>query len=216
MKIVHASISENNNAGWDGKASPGDQTGKEVCTREWYNGMWNVVLRYSDKDISARAAEIAVKLADSNLVGYDQSNRNNLYLTLQGYDWDVDKYLKSHVKTECDCSSFVYACYACVLPHIRSKSNAPVTANMKERYLFYGFHALYESKYLMEDTYLQSGDILVKTGKHTVMICGDDGGVDPFEIIARDVIKGKYGSGEERKEKIYRAVQDKVNDLIRA
>lgn len=31
--IAHASISENRNTGWDGKAKAGDQTGREVYTR---------------------------------------------------------------------------------------------------------------------------------------------------------------------------------------
>lgn len=219
MKIVHASISENNNAGWDGKASPGDQTGKEVFVREWYNAMWNCVLRYSDPEIGRQAAEIAVKLANSNLVGYDQSGRNNLYQTLMGYDWNVDLYLKSGVKTECDCSSFIYACYACVLPHIRSNYNAPVTSNMKERYIFYGFSVFYDTRMLMGEEPLLKGDILLKIGSHTAMIC--DGTrkyiqqEDAITQIARDVIKGVYGTGhDQRRDLIYEAVRKKVNELL--
>lgn len=219
MKIVHASISENGNAGWDGKASPGDQTGKEVFVREWYNNMWNAVLRYSDPEIGRQAADIAVKLAESDIVGYDQSGRNNLYQTLKGYDFNVDRYIKSGVKTECDCSSFVYACYACVLPHIRSNYNAPVTSNMKERYLFYGFSVFYDSRMLLGEEPLLTGDILLKTGSHTAMIC--DGTKkyvpqdDALTQIARDVIAGKYGNAKERKERIYKAVQDRVNALLK-
>ena len=36
-----------------------------------------------------------------------------------------------------------------------------------------------------------------------------------IERMARDVINGKYGNGQERKEKIYQAVQSKVNELCR-
>lgn len=218
MKIVHASISENNDTGWNGKAKAGDQTGREVCVREWYNGMWNFVLRHSDANAAAKATEIAVKLAASNLVGYDQSKRNNLYYTLKGYDWDVDRYIRSGVKTSCDCSSFIYACYACVMPQIRSTQNAPVTANMKERYLFYGFHAFFESKYLLGEVPLRVGDILVKSGSHTVMVCESNPqtyDADALTIIARDVIRGVYGDGDERKENIYNAVQTRVNELLK-
>ena len=42
VKIGHASIDENGN-GRGGKA--GDQTGREVCTRDWYNKPWNKVMR---------------------------------------------------------------------------------------------------------------------------------------------------------------------------
>lgn len=218
--IVHASISENGNAGWDGKASPGDQTGKEVFKRDWYNGMWNVCLRYTDTKIGMKAAQIAEKLAASNLVGYDQSNRNNLYQTLKGYDFNVERYLKSGVKTECDCSSFIYAIYACLLPHIRSNNNAPVTSNMKERYLYYGFSAFYGSDYLLSPDKLLPGDILVKTGSHTVLVneClhnPSSGGVDAITCIALDVIKGVYGTGhEQRRDLIYEAVRKRVNELL--
>ena len=37
---------------------------------------------------------------------------------------------------------------------------------------------------------------------------------EALTVIADAVIVGKFGSGEERKEKIYRAVQDKVNELL--
>lgn len=36
---------------------------------------------------------------------------------------------------------------------------------------------------------------------------------DYLTLFAKDVMAGKYGNGEERKEKIYRAVQDRVNEL---
>ena len=87
MNLVHASISENNNAGWDGNAKAGDQTGKEVCVRSWYEKPWNIMLRYPDKSISQKASATAVKLARSNLVGYDQSERNTLYKALKKYNF---------------------------------------------------------------------------------------------------------------------------------
>ena len=81
--LVHASISENGNAGWDGKAKTGDQTGREVCTRSFYKKPWNVMLRYKDSSVASKASKIAIKLAKSNLVGYDQSERNTLYKALK-------------------------------------------------------------------------------------------------------------------------------------
>ena len=59
VKIGHASIDEN------GKASggaAGDQTGKEVVTRNWYSKPWNVMLRPKSAtvaELSARACEDA-------------------------------------------------------------------------------------------------------------------------------------------------------------
>lgn len=45
-QLVHASINEK------GKivgGKPGDQTGKEICVRSYYNHPWNSILRYIDK-----------------------------------------------------------------------------------------------------------------------------------------------------------------------
>ena len=173
MKIVHSAISENGNAGWDGKAKAGDQTGGEVCVRDWYKKPWNIMLRYRDKEIARRVSEIAVKLANSNLVGYDQSQRNTLYQALKKYNWDVDKYIESGEKTECDCSSFIYACWCCVLPLMRGEKNAPVTAEMRDFYKASGFTCYKADKYISGTDYLRAGDILVKEGSHTAMAIDD-------------------------------------------
>lgn len=169
VTICHASISENGNAGWDGRAAAGDQTGREVCTRSWYNKPWDIMLRYPDANIAKKAATAAKKLANSNLVGYDQSQRNTLYQQLKKNNFDVDAYIRSGVKTETDCSAFVYACYACYIPKMRSDSNAPVTSTMRSQYQKWGFTLYTASKYISQDSYLQIGDILDKESVHTAM-----------------------------------------------
>ena len=78
--IVHSSIDENGKA--RGGAA-GDQTSKEVCTRTWYSKPWGMVLRCPDANIAEKARAIAIKLANSNLIGYDQYNRNSLYKELK-------------------------------------------------------------------------------------------------------------------------------------
>lgn len=47
IKIVHASINEK--GGIKG-GKPGDQTGKEICVRTYYNHPWNSVLRYEENE----------------------------------------------------------------------------------------------------------------------------------------------------------------------
>jgi len=166
LKIVHSSIDEN------GKISSGvagDQTSKEVCIRSWYNNLWNVCLRYPDTETAKKACEIGGKLAKSNLVGYNQSKRNSLYAELKKNGWDVDKYIKSRVKTECDCSSFIYACYCCVIAKIRADGNAPTTRTMKNVLNKYGFLVLTDDKYLTSINNLKAGDVLIHEGSHTVM-----------------------------------------------
>lgn len=233
MKLVHASISENRNAGWDGKAKAGDQTGKEVCVRSWYSKPWDIMLRYPDKSIAEKAASVAVKLANSNLVGYDQSGRNTLYKALKAVNFDVDAYIKTGKKTECDCSSFVYAAFACFVPSMRSDGNAPVTSTMRKLYKKWGFDVFTGSKYLNGNN-LINGDILVKESAHTAI--ATDGYATgtttkpvnmikiptysadvsaAIDTLARDVIRGKWGTGNDRKEKLYDAIQTRVNELCR-
>ena len=105
--IGHASIDEN------GKASggqAGDQTGKEVCIRDWYAGNWNVVLRPVSATVAEKMATACETLCKGNLVGYDQGQRNTLWDELERVGWDAGK-LKT--KCETDCSAFVSACARC-------------------------------------------------------------------------------------------------------
>jgi hypothetical protein len=161
--IVHASLDEN---GKIKGGQAGDQTSKEVCTRSFYSKPWNVMLRYKDSSVAEKASEIGTKLANSNLVGYDQSQRNTLYTQLKKCNFDVDSYIKSGVKTETDCSAFQYAIYCCLIPAMRQDGNAPTTSTMKNFYSKHGFTAYTDSKYLTSDSYLKKGDLLLKEGSH--------------------------------------------------
>lgn len=167
--IVHSSIDENHHAR-GGKA--GDQTSREVCTRSWYSKPWGMVLRYRDAAVAKKARDIAIKLANSNLVGYDQNERNSLYKQLERNGWDVDKYIRSGVKTECDCSSFVYACYCCVIAELRGLANAPTTVTSKNFYKVHGFDVMLSSEYTTSASRLLPGDLLNKSGSHIVMFAG--------------------------------------------
>ena len=234
MKLVHASISETGGSGWDGKAKSGDQTSKEVCVRSWYSKPWDIALRYHDSKIRAKASAAAVKLANSNLVGYDQSERNTLYKALKSCDWDVDAYIKSGKKTETDCSEFMYAVYCCFVPHMRSDSNAPVTSTMRNKYRDWGFAVITkENVNLSSGVGLTNGDIVVKENSHTAMVTNGTETVtsnittskqpsiylpeidDALTTIALDVINGKWGNGNDRKEKLYAAIQSRVNELLK-
>ena len=170
MRIVQASITENNDDGWNKKAKAGDQTGREVFIRNWYPYDWDGIIHCTDENIAKRAVEIAVKLAKSNLVGYDQSERNALYNALKKNDWDVDKYIKSGKCVETDCSAFIYACYCCVVPALRSDNNAPTVPQLKARFTKIDIFKWYTAKrFRTKDTDLRAGDILVNTDAHAVM-----------------------------------------------
>jgi len=172
IKIVHASIDEHGTAK-GGQA--GDQTGKEVCIRTWYDKKWDLMLRHPNESIAYASANIAQLLADSNLVGYDQNQRNTLHDTLRSMDYNTGHYIASGVKTETDCSAFVTCAYiAGGVKTLEYNGNAPTTSTMEKTFKNAGFEVYKQNRFLTSDSYLKKGDILVKAGSHTV-ICLESG-----------------------------------------
>ena len=173
VKIGHASIDEN------GKAtggSAGDQTGKELCTRDWYTKGWNVLLRPKSAtvaELSARACEAAC--ANEN-IGYDQGGRNTLYAKAKAAGYDIGKI---DTGCECDCSSLMHVCAIAGGANLSYDSNGYTTRTMVSAYVASGdYQKLTDSKYLTSDKYLKRGDILVKEGSHTVMVLENGSAVE--------------------------------------
>lgn len=181
--ICNAAIDERNQAR-GGQA--GDQTAREVCCKEWYSRPWNIMLRYKDAEVARQAAEICTKLANSNLVGYDQDQRNTLYRELKKNNFDVDAYIRSGVRAETDCSAFVYAAYACLIPAMRSDGNAPTTRTMRSFYPRFGFTLFTDGPHLNTDKNLMVGDLLDKEGSHVVIVSHTDngGGEKAYRVTA--------------------------------
>lgn len=167
--IGHASIDENKKTS-GGVA--GDQTGKEVCTRNWYSNNWTYVLRCKDSKIAEKMVTACEKACKNNNIGYDQNQRNTLRSHAYASNFDI-----SMIKApcECDCSSLMAVCAECAgvkIPY--NGSNAPTTRTMKKAFTSTGlFDVLTDIKYLNSDKYLKKGDILVKEGHHTVMVLGN-------------------------------------------
>ena len=171
VMIGHASIDE------DGKASggtAGDQNGKEVLTRSWYNKPWNVMLRPKSAtvaELSARACEAAC--ANPN-IGYDQGGRNTLYAKAKAVQFDISAITDP---CECDCSSLMHVCAIAGGANMTYGSNGHTTRTMVREFVNSGdYEKLTASKYLTSDQHLQRGDILVKEGSHTAMVL--DNGAD--------------------------------------
>ena len=168
--IGHASIDERGKAN-GGQA--GDQTGSEVCIRSWYASGWNVVLRPKSSAVAEKMAAACETLCRSNLVGYDQWERNSLWDELEKVQWDASK-LKT--KCETDCSAFMTACArvaGITVPRVAlggGKYNAPITQTMRSAFGGTGaFEVLTDSKYMTSDKYLKRGDVLVRESGHTAM-----------------------------------------------
>ena len=112
--LVHASINEK---GTTTGGKSGDQTGREICTRAYYNYPWDLVLRYPDASLAAEAADKAVAIANDPSNGYDQINR-----------WGPNY----------DCSSLVISVFESVGIPVRAKG-ATYTGNMKAAFKKCGF-----------------------------------------------------------------------------
>ena len=218
VRIGHASGDENRKA-TGGKS--GDQTGKEVCIRDWYlhNKGW-VVLRCNDADKREKIAEAMEKACANGKIGYDQGQRETLFDNVKNNGFDPSKVTKS---VEVDCSSLVRVCVAYaynedIAGYITTASEA--SALVKTGH----FTKLTSDDYCKSSDYLLRGDILcTRTKGHTVVVL-DNGAkamvttptVD-IDKLAQDVLDNKYGVGAERKAKLgdlYAAVQARVNELV--
>ncbi len=175
VKIGHASIDEN---GKIASGQAGDQTGKEVCTRTWYNKSWDVVLRPKTAAMAEKIAKTMEQACDNNNIGYDQYQRNTLRQLAEGVGYDLSKV----GKCECDCSSLASVCALAAGAHIAYgyNQNGPTTRTMRAVYKNSGdFEILTDSKYLTSDKYLKRGDTIVNEGSHTIVILEDGSEVKP-------------------------------------
>lgn len=176
--IGHASIDENKKTKG---GNAGDQTGREVFKRSWYSKPWNAVLRIKDDRMAESMAQCCEYICDSNLVGYDQNQRNTLRKELQRVGWNLQRLT---TPCETDCSAFMAVCaeYAGVpISEQYINGNAPTTANMVVKFFNTGmFDVLTDTIYLSNENNLKRGDILVGKG-HTAMCLtnGINSGVKP-------------------------------------
>jgi len=198
VRIGHASIDENNRA--TGGAA-GDQTGKEICIRSWYNKGWTVLLRAKDVAVRKGIARSCIVACNNDNLGYDQGGRNTGLQVAKSADWDFSKIT---TKAEFDCSSLVTACVQAAGVAVWSGGNAPTTRTLeKVLTATRAFEALRDSKYLTGTDCLLEGDILLKPGSHVVVVLDDGAGEVRSNEISSSVTYAvalplvKYGdSGE--------------------
>jgi hypothetical protein len=168
VRIGHASIDENNKAR---NGSAGDQTGKEVCTRNWYNRTsgWHTVIRPKDS-VAAEKIAVAMEQACANdNIGYDQNQRTTLYTKAKAAGWDISKVTE---KCECDCSALVAVCVNAAGITV---SKDIYTGNQKSALKNTGkFEILTEAKYLTKQDYLKRGDIILGNGHTAIALSNGD------------------------------------------
>lgn len=160
VKIGHASIDER---GKISSGSAGDQTGKEVCTRNFYmHAKGWYVLRAKDTAVAEKIAKCMENACNNSNIGYDQNQRLTLYNAVKDNGFKCDKLTK---KVETDCSALVRVCMA----FAGVKVGNFTTANEKAVILASG--AFTEVSCKADGSNLKRGDILVtKTKGHTVVV----------------------------------------------
>lgn len=204
--FVHAVCNEFNSDGWNGKGKAGDQTGKELRMQPFYvsGDGWQFVLRHPDKKLGEKAVEVAKKICESNLVGYSQPNRKTLYDSLKKHNWDVDAYLKSGELTECDCSSFAWSVWCCLIEDMRKRTSIPATIDMCVVWSKYGFEIIKDTDTINgKNNFL--GDVFVRAGHHTA-ICILKTSKEENTKIERDLKRGCTGND-------VKLLQDKLTSL---
>ena len=159
--ICHASHDENGYY-YGGKA--GDQTGTEICIREWYNRPWNVILRPATRKIAWLIADAMEKAAKNENIGYDQNQRESLYNEAEKVGFDISKIT---TPCECDCSSLIAV--VCKTAGVEIGKDS-YTGNLRKRLLSTGkFYEIIAKNYLNSPHYLLRGDILLYEGHHAAV-----------------------------------------------
>ena len=191
VKIGHASIDEN------GKAqggSAGDQTGTEVCTRDWYAKGWNKLIRANDSAVAEKIAAAMEAACANNKIGYDQGQRTTLFTEAKAKNWNIAGITTA---CECDCSSLVAVCVnaagVTVSKDIYTGNEAVALKNTGK------FTVYTEAKYLTGDSHLKRGYILLKEGSHTAVVLSNGSNVtiggsgstaaDSLKYVVGDIVE---------------------------
>ena len=162
--IGHASIDERGKA--KGGAA-GDQTGKEVYKRTWYNKPWHTVIRPKSATIAEKIAKAMEQACANNNIGYDQYQRTTLYELAKAKKWDISKIT---TKCETDCSALVSVC--CNAAGV-TVSKDMYTGNQKSILFLTGKFTIFtDNKTVGSSDYLKRGDILLGNG-HTAIVLSD-------------------------------------------
>ena len=205
VKIGHASIDENGKAK-NGVA--GDQTGKEVCIRDWYNRTdgWHTLIRPKEKQAAEKIAKAIEQACANDNIGYDQNQRTTLYDKAKSAGWDLSKITE---KCECDCSSLVHTCAIAGGANLKYGDNGLTTRTMVKAFKESGdYDALTDKKYLTSDKELKRGDIVVKEGSHTFMIL-EDGTVKLYRVQC-----GAFSKLENAKKLQEKLIKDGYDTII--
>jgi peptidoglycan hydrolase-like protein with peptidoglycan-binding domain len=189
--IGSARIDENGNARG---GQVGDQNGREVATQPWYrHSLGWVVIRAKSAEARLRIADDMRKACANNLVGYDQNQRNSLYVLAQAVGFDIARVAAA---CETDCSALVRTCcaYAGIMVDNLRTYNEPAVLKATG-----AFDLITDPAYTDHPERLLEGDILcTKSTGHTVVVLNDGDlahGAAPAQPDNDPVIFGQDAKG---------------------
>lgn len=192
VKIGHASISEKGTK----YGTVGDQTGREVTTRNWYDKGWDCVLRPISPYVADKSASYVEACCANNNIGYDQGSsatkgRNSLRTRSIEVGWNPAKIT---TPCNCDCSSLMAVAAEAADVNIYAqytRGNAPATGTMRAKFKATGeYKVLIGKKYTDSDKYLMRGDILLRAGSHTAMVLTNGTLAGAVEIAPENIKLG--------------------------
>lgn len=178
IRIGHASRPEG--SGVNGNA--GDQTGKEVCIRQFYSMPADFVAIHPDAAVRERHARACEAGCANDNIGYSQfgaDNRNTLNTLAKQVGYDLSKITK---KCNTDCSAFMNVCaVASGASGVSYGGNGWVTSNMRAALKAAGYKIITEWSYITSDAYAVRGAIYVKESQHT--FCALDNGSKAKQML---------------------------------
>lgn len=167
-KIVEAYGDENGKAR-GGKL--GDQTGKEIRIRDWYerDGGWAVYIECTDPLLAEAAAYNAQLIAEDDSFGYNQDDR------WSGYDEIISGGSIDEAETgDFDCSSLCIAAY--ILAGLDMKPEG-YTGNLERLFLETGkFKSYDDAAHLKSSTLAKRGGMYLMPKAHVLMMLEDGAG----------------------------------------
>ena len=189
--IGHASLSENKTV----NGSKGDQTGREVCTRNWYKyggKSWSCVIRFRDPEMADKVARCVEMACRNDLIGYSQDTRNTLLKEARKYNYNVSKVT---VPCNTDCSALVsVACMYAGIPEstLTLNGNCATTRTLQPILKSTGEVDIYTTpQYTANSDRLKRGDILLAVGHHVVTVLKTDG--NPYRLMNNLLKEGSMG-----------------------
>lgn len=161
MKCAWASIDENKKT-HGGKA--GNQ-GAELKTGAYYEFGQKYIIRAKDSTIAHGIADAAYLMVINKCIGYDQYQRETLYVVAQKAKWNA-----AGIKTlcECDCSELAVVAINCAVKKALIKANT-YSGNIAERCVDTG---LFKKMVIKKNTVIKQGDIIVNPGHHVIIAIG--------------------------------------------